>query len=147
MPRKHVTIMEAVQPFRWKIRPRKYAACALESGEKSMRKMLFGVSMLLLLLSAGRGIAKVWPKPVKLVLSPASSVPTADIVRNLHAKCPNVSITLDSKKSDYMLQAGGWSGNYRFTLFKHGGDAVYGTSTFLLSNAVKNVCKFINTQK
>ena len=112
-----------------------------------MRRMLLGVSMMCLLLSAGRGIAKEQPKPVKLVLSPATTVPTADILKNLHEKCPNVAITLDSKKSDYMLEAGGWSGHYKFTLFKHGGDAVYGTSTVMLSNAVKDVCHFIDTQK
>ncbi len=112
-----------------------------------MRRMLFGISMLCLLLPVGRGIAKEQPKSVMLVLSPASTVPTADILKNLHEKCPNVSITLDSKKSDYMLEAGGWSGHYKFTLFKHGGDAVYGTSTVLLSNAVKDVCGYIKAQK
>ena len=112
-----------------------------------MRRMLFGVSMICLLLSAGRGIAKEQPKSVTLVLSPASTVPTADILKNLHERCPNVSITLDSKKSDFMLEAGGWSGHYKFTLYKHGGDAVFGTSTVLLSNAVKDVCGYIKTQK
>ena len=112
-----------------------------------MKRMLFGVSMVCLLLLAGRGIAKEHLKPVKLVLSPASIVPTADLLKNLREKCPNVSITLDSKKSDYMLEAGGWSGQYKFTVFKHGGDAVFGTSTLLLSNAVKDVCHFVNAQK
>jgi len=46
-----------------------------------------------------------------------------------------------------MLEADGWSGHYKFTLFKHGGDAVFGTSTLLLSNAVKDVCHFVNAQK
>jgi hypothetical protein len=116
-----------------------------------MRKMLLGVSILCFLLSAGRGIAKNQPKdqpkPVKLVLSPASTIPTADILKNLRAKCPSVSITLDSTKSDYMLEAGGWPGNYKFTMFKPGGQAVFATTTHMLSNAVKDVCGFIKTQK
>jgi hypothetical protein len=45
-----------------------------------------------------------------------------------------------------MLEAWGWSGNYKFTVFQKGGQAVYGTSTVLLSNAVKDVCKFVNSQ-
>jgi len=115
-----------------------------------MRKVLLGVSTLCLLLPAS-GIAKNAPKdqprPVKLVLSPASRVPTADILKNLRVKCPNVSITLDSTKSDYMLEAGGWPGNYKFTMFKPGGQAVFATTTHMLSNAVKDVCHFIDTQK
>jgi hypothetical protein len=45
-----------------------------------------------------------------------------------------------------MLEAWGWSGNYKFTVFAHGGDAVYATSTVRLGNAVKDVCKYINAQ-
>ncbi|MGB7022359.1 MAG: hypothetical protein WBD73_01040 [Candidatus Acidiferrales bacterium] len=116
-----------------------------------MRKMLLGVSTLFLLLSTPGGIAKNLPKDqpkaVKLVLSPASTIPTADILKNLRVKCPNVSITLDSTKSDYMLEAGGWPGNYKFTMFKPGGQAVFATTTHMLSNAVKDVCGFIKTQK
>ena len=116
-----------------------------------MRKMLIGISMLCLLPSAPAAIAKnrpkYQPKPVKLVLSPASTIPTADILKNLRVKCPNVSITLDSTKSDYMLEAGGWPGNYKFTMFKPGGQAVFATTTHILSNAVKDVCRYIKKQE
>lgn len=111
-----------------------------------MRKMIvLGASLLSLLLFAGAGNAKqrLGP-PVKLVLSPASRVPAADIVKNLDDKCPNVTITLNSKDSDYMLDARGWPENYRFTLFRKGGTAVFATHTVLLSNAVKDVCKYVN---
>ena len=50
-----------------------------------------------------------------------------------------------SEKSDFMLQAWGWSGNYNITVFQHGGTAVYGTSTVTLSNAVKDVCHFLQS--
>jgi hypothetical protein len=102
------------------------------------------------LLSA-TGIAKEPQKqqkpPAKLVMSPASTVPSADIVKFLQAKCPNVTITLNSKESDYMLEARGWPEHYRFTLFRKGGTAVFATSTILLSNAVKDVCKYVNNPK
>jgi hypothetical protein len=107
------------------------------------KKILLVYTMLLLVGAAGIGAE---PKPVKLVLSPASTVPRADIMKHIVDKCPNVSFVLDSRKSDFMLEAWGWSGNYKFTVFQKGSQAVYGTSTVLLSNAVKDVCKFVNSQ-
>jgi len=106
------------------------------------KRILLVYTMLLL---AGAGIGAE-PKPVKLVLSPASTVPRADIMKHIVDRCPNVSFVLDSRKSDFMLEAWGWSGNYKFTVFQKGGQAVYSTSTVLLSNAVKDVCKFVNSQ-
>jgi len=107
-----------------------------------MKKILLGATMFLL-ASAGSALAQ--PKPLKLVMSPNSTVPRSEIIKKINEKCPNVGLTLDSMKSDFMLEAGGWSGRYRFTVFKHGGDAVFSTSTAMLSNAVKDVCKFLNS--
>jgi len=109
-----------------------------------MKLFLLALSILLLAGAAGAGPE---PRPVKLVMSPASTVLRADLVKHFIDKCPNVSIVLDSKQSDYMLEAWGWSGNYKFTVYKRGGEAVYSTSTVMMSNAVKDVCKFINLQK
>jgi hypothetical protein len=109
-----------------------------------MKQILLGVSLLLL---AGVAGATPEPKPVRVVLSPNSTVFRADLVKHFVDKCPNVSVTLDPKLSDYMLDAWGWSGNYKFTLYKKGGEAVYSTSTVMMSNAVKDVCKFINVEK
>jgi hypothetical protein len=99
------------------------------------------------------GIALTWMgrfeealREFKRALDPASTVPRADIMKHIVDKCPNVSFILDSRKSDFMLEAWGWSGNYKFTVFQKGGQAVYSTSTVLLSNAVKDVCKFVNSQ-
>ncbi|HEV2488252.1 MAG TPA: hypothetical protein VGT03_00465 [Candidatus Acidoferrales bacterium] len=114
-----------------------------------MRKTILGAILLSLLVMTGAGNNKDKPKPpappLKVVMSPASTVPTADIVKNLLYKCANVTITLDSTKSDFMLEAAGWPGNYKFTVFKHGGDAVFSTNTHFLSNAVKDVCKYVNS--
>ncbi len=109
-------------------------------------KLVLAASVMALLFAAGAGHAKqkLGP-PVKLVLSPASRVPAADIMKNLEDKCPNVTLTLNSKESDYMLDARWYPQEYRFMLLsKPHGDAVYATRTVLLSNAVKDVCKYIN---
>jgi hypothetical protein len=109
-----------------------------------MRKILLGAALLSIVSLASAANALAGPRPLKLVLSPRSTVPPAEVMRHLSSHCPNVSITQDSLKSDFMLEAWGWSGNYKFTVFAHGGDAVFATSTMRLGNAVKDVCKYIN---
>lgn len=110
------------------------------------RGAIVAASLLSLGLFAGAAHARHrgYP-PLKIVLSPASTVPSAGIVKNLEMKCPNVTLTLNSKESDYMLEARGWPQHYRFTLFRKGGTAVFATSTIMLSNAVKDVCKYVNS--
>jgi len=111
-----------------------------------MKRALAGVAMLVLMLCAGAGTAKAQRAPVKLYMSKRSMVPVGEIVRHLQNRCPNVSITTDDKKSDYMLDAVGWSGRYRLTLYRRGGDVVFSTTTQMLTNSVKDVCKFIGSQ-
>jgi len=108
-----------------------------------MKKIAFGVFALLILMSAG--VAHAQAKMVRLYIAPNSTVPPPDIMKNLVSQCPNTTITIDPKKSDFMLQAWGWSGNYKFTVFQRGGTAVYATSTVMLSNAVKDVCHFVKS--
>jgi hypothetical protein len=43
-----------------------------------------------------------------------------------------------------MLEATRWPDHYKFTLFRRGGDAVFSTSTHLMSNSVKDVCHYVN---
>jgi len=110
-------------------------------------KKAMGIGLLAMILGCA-GVASAAPehRPVKIVLSPASNVPTADVMKNLLNKCPNVTITLNPKESNYMLDARGWTGYYRFTLYQKGGSAAFSTRTQWLSNSVKDICKFINTQ-
>ncbi|MGH9712223.1 MAG: hypothetical protein ACRD5M_02880 [Candidatus Acidiferrales bacterium] len=109
-----------------------------------MKKIIMTVAVLILAVA---GAANAEPQArTKLYLSPNSMVPRAEIMKHLVDKCPNVAFTLDPKKSDYMLEAWGWSGNYKFTVFQKGGLAVYSTTTVMLSNSVKDVCKFVNSQ-
>ncbi len=84
--------------------------------------------------------------PLKLVLARRSTVPVVDVMKNLTDRCPNVTITTDPHRSDFMLYAGGWSGEYRFMIIAKGGDTVFATKTVLLSNAVKDVCRFLNSK-
>jgi hypothetical protein len=108
-----------------------------------MRKIMLGLAIVTIL--AGAGSANAQAKPLKAVIKPGSMVPVPDILKNLGEKCPNVTITQNSKRSDFMLEAWGWSGNYKLTVYKRGGDAIYATQTQWLSNAVKDVCKFVNS--
>ncbi|MGA9882642.1 MAG: hypothetical protein WBQ34_02865 [Candidatus Acidiferrales bacterium] len=118
-----------------------------------MRKVALTMAVLLF---AGLAAAKpkTDPHSLKLVMARQSSVDPVEIIKHLNEKCPNVTITTNPRHSDYMLYAGwggmpygGWGGgNYRLMVIKHGGDTIYATETVLLSNAVKNVCRFLATQ-
>ncbi|HKS81561.1 MAG TPA: hypothetical protein VJR23_08635 [Candidatus Acidoferrales bacterium] len=109
-----------------------------------MKKFIPAILLTFLISALYVGSALAGPPPVKLYMSPASNVPSAEVLKNLSDRCPNVSITLNSKESDFMLEAKGWPGHYRFTLYKKGGDAVFATQTQYLHNAVKDVCHYIN---
>lgn len=108
-----------------------------------MKNLLLGA---VLIVTAGAAALEASPRPLRIFLSPASNIPKADVMKNLTDQCPNVSITIDSKKSDFMVEAR-WVGRYDFTVFKHGGDAVYGTQTNFLHNAVKDVCRYMNAHQ
>src|ERR1700691_6713825 len=95
----------------------------------AMKKILFGVFALWLM---SPGLSQAQTKMVQLYIAPNSTVAPPDIMKNLVPQCPNTTITIDPKKSDFMLQAWGWSGNYKFPLFQRGGTAVYATTTVRL---------------
>jgi hypothetical protein len=107
-----------------------------------MKNILLGVSALCLI---GAGAAQGQTQMVQLYVAPYSTVAIPDIMKNLVSRCPNATITIDPVKSDFMLQAGGWSGKYKFTVFERRGTAIYGTTTVTLSNAVKDVCRFLES--
>jgi hypothetical protein len=112
-------------------------------GDSAMKRLIFGLA---LLFAAGVAGAQTVPgRPLKLVLARQSTVSPVDIMKNISEKCPNVTLTTNFARSDFMLYAGGWSGEYRFMIIAKGGDTVYATKTQLLSNAVKDVCRYLNT--
>ncbi len=85
-------------------------------------------------------------RPLRIVLARQSNVDIAQLVKHFSSQCPNVTITTNPKGSDFMLAENGWSGSYRFLVIAHGGDTIYATETALLSNSVKDVCKFLSTR-
>jgi hypothetical protein len=111
-----------------------------------MKKLAFGIAVLMLAGMASVANAAPQGKPLKLALARQSTADPVEIVKHLSQKCPNITITSNEKASDFLLYAGGWSGNYRFMVIAHGGDTIYATQTTLLSNAVKDVCHFLNTR-
>lgn len=114
-----------------------------------MRKLALA-SAILLLAGVAAARPKPEPRPLKLVMARQSSVDAVEIIKHLDEKCPNVTLTTNPGHSDYMLYAGwgynGWGGNYRLMIIRHGGDTIFATETVLLSNAVKNVCRFLDSQ-
>jgi hypothetical protein len=85
---------------------------------------------------------------LRISLTRASNVSSAAIGKALDAHCPNIVITVDVQKADYLLEAidtgaGPGRNPYKFTLFEHDGDRVFSTETARLKSAVKDVCNFI----
>jgi len=91
--------------------------------------------------------AKPAGKQLKLVLARQSTADPVEIMKHLSQKCPSITLTTNPRNSDYMLYAGGWSGGYRFMVITKGGDTIYATETVLLSNAVKDVCRFLESRQ
>ena len=92
-------------------------------------------------------IAGAQSRPLRIVLAPRSTADPVEVMKHFSKNCANVAITTSERNSDYMLYAGGWSGNYRFMLIRKGGDVLFTTETALLSNSVKNVCKYLNSHQ
>ncbi|MGA8365881.1 MAG: hypothetical protein ACLQMT_01375 [Candidatus Acidiferrales bacterium] len=114
-----------------------------------MKKVTLGLIILLIagmaVLPAVASAQTVPGRPLKLVLARQSMVSPVDLMKDISEKCPNVTLTTNPARSDFMLYAGGWSGDYRFMVIAKGGDTIYATKTVMLSNAVKDVCRFLNT--
>ena len=111
--------------------------------EKFSLKALLPIALLAMVTAAG---AQAPTHPLKLALAPRSTADPIEIMKHLSQSCPGITITTSERNSDYMLYAGGWSGNYRFMVIQKGGDIIYTTETALLSNSVKNVCKFLRAK-
>jgi hypothetical protein len=76
---------------------------------------------------------------------------TAEIVKTLHERCPNVMVTRKEDKADYVLVLEHEGGkdivrkDNKFALFNADGDALASGSTRLLGNAVKEACLAIRS--
>jgi len=91
----------------------------------------------------------------KEVASVQGEFPSADLLKQLDAKCVGVVLTDTMERADYRLEAGrawcctprGESRGYKFALFNKDGDSVFATKTRQLSNAAKDMCKAIGRSK
>ena len=111
-----------------------------------MKRPIVWRAMLLFAGVAPVAIAQHTGRPLKLLLDRQSNVDQVAILKHLGQKCPNITLTTNEDQSDYMLSAWGWSGNYRFMISAKNGEKIFATETVYLSNAVKDVCNFLNRQ-
>jgi hypothetical protein len=111
-----------------------------------MKRTFFWLAVLLFAGMAPVAMAQYAGKPLKLLMDQQSTVDPVGILKHLGQKCPNVTLTTNEDQSDYMLSAWGWSGNYRFMISAKNGEKIFATETVYLSNAVKDVCNFLNRQ-
>jgi hypothetical protein len=85
----------------------------------------------------------------RIILTAESSVTTAEVGKSLDKHCPDVVLTIEQPKADFMLEAANKGGRkpYKFTLFDHTGDRVFSTETTRLDNAVKDVCAYVQKRR
>jgi len=120
--------------------------------------LIFGTSVGLASGQAAAPVAndtiRIWVSG-KNVNSVQGTISSADLLKELNARCSGVALTDSAEKADYRLEAGyGWcctpqgqSRGYKFALFNKDGDAAFSTKTHSLANAVKDVCKAIGHEK
>jgi hypothetical protein len=85
-------------------------------------------------------------------LGNTSNVSAAEVGKALDKHCPQVVLTIEQQKADYLLQATNTGAGvarkpYKFTLFDATSDRVFSTETSRLESAVKDVCAYIRKHK
>ena len=74
---------------------------------------------------------------------------TAEIIKTFRERCPNVTVTLNKEKADYIVLLEHEGGkdlirrDNKVVIFDKEGDAIYSGSTRSLGNAVKDSCHAI----
>jgi hypothetical protein len=117
-----------------------------------VRKFICGV---LVLMSSSALIAQQNAK--RVFMSPKSTITTSEVAEGFAKYCPNVVLTQNQAKADYVLEAaetisaheGTTHRRWHFTLFNPDGDVVLTTHPeFHFTNQFKHhfeaVCKFMN---
>jgi hypothetical protein len=110
---------------------------------------------ILVLLWAGTGFGQQTTK--RIFLSPKSNITTAQVAEGFAKYCPNVVLTQNDAKADYILEAaetvssdeGTSSSHWHFTLMNKDGDILLTTHpeihfTKRFKHHFEAVCKFIN---
>jgi hypothetical protein len=85
---------------------------------------------------------------LRICLTANSNVAAASIGKSLDKHCPEVVVSMDQQKANYLLEAidtgaGKARKPYKFTLFSPDGDRAFSTETAGLDSAVKDVCTYI----
>jgi hypothetical protein len=85
-------------------------------------------------------------------LGNSSNVSAAEVGKGLDKHCPEVVLTIEQQKADYLLQArdtgaGAARKPYKFTLFDAISDRIFSTETSRLDSAVKDVCTYIRKRE
>lgn len=98
------------------------------------------------------GTCRAQDKKIRISVRANSNVSKAEIGKALDSHCPDVGITVDVEKADYLLEAintgaGVARKPYKFSLFNHDGDYVFSTQTARVDSSVKGICTFIEKQK
>jgi hypothetical protein len=92
----------------------------------------------------------------RLILSPKSNIDTSEIAEGFHKYCPNVLVTEDQTKADYVLEAaevttfdkGDSTRRWHFTLLSKDGDVLFTTHPKISfagrAHHFEDTCKFLN---
>jgi hypothetical protein len=95
----------------------------------------------------------------RVILSPKSTINTASIAEGFGKYCPNVLVTEDGAKADYVLEAaetktfsdGDSHEHWHFTILSKDGDVMFTThpkfSLHGLGHHFQETCEFINGKK
>jgi hypothetical protein len=102
-------------------------------------------------------IAGAQDKPTRIYLSPKSNITTAQISEGFAKSCPNVVVTQNAEKADYILEAaetqsaseGTTYNHWHFTLMNRDGDILLATHpethfAHRMKHHFQSVCKYIN---
>jgi hypothetical protein len=98
-------------------------------------------------------IALAWARQaqeqkLRIYLTASSNVAAAPIGKSLDKHCPEVVVSVDKQRANYLLEAidtgaGKARKPYKFTLVSPDGDRAFCTETAGLDSAVKDVCAYI----
>jgi hypothetical protein len=88
--------------------------------------------------------------PVRVVLTPSSTISSGEILKSMEKKCVDVTLTMNAEKADFLLEAIATPRsrkNYELALFNKEGDVLFHSGTVTLGAAVKDICQAIHSKK
>lgn len=117
------------------------------------------VSAVLIFVALTGVVVAEAPATKKVILSPKSNLDTATVSEGFAKYCPNVAITENETKADYVLEAsskttytdGNSSSHWHFTLLSKEGDVLMTTHPEMhfgnrFKHHFESVCKYINAK-